>query len=144
MSVKIEYGKFIKDIKMGRVNKKIKKIINPVGTAFMTDALRLVKQRSPVDSGEYRNAWELEPMIPLPGEFFAFKLVNKKPYAIVMETGSTPGQKPWPNTGPKTVKKSGKIWSSQMPEPVGGKAISQTRLNLFSSQITKTIKRYIG
>ena len=38
---------------------------------------------------------------------------NPQVYAVPLEFGSKPGERPWPGTGPKTVMHGGRIYSSQ-------------------------------
>ena len=72
-----------------------------------------IKERSPVDEGDYRDDWKINTI----GNS-GYIISNHVAYSEVMETGSPVGGSPWPSVGPKTVAIGGRIWSNQRPEPV--------------------------
>lgn len=81
---------------------------------------------TPIDTGKASQSWYLTPMKKVKNQWeinVANRAKSKKgyPYPRVLEFGSTPGQRPWPNVGPRTVlaqsPESGetRIYSSQAP-----------------------------
>jgi len=79
---------------------------------FQLVALAMVK--SPVDTGRFRAAWQMQSFVPS-GTIAGVIITNNTHYAGVLERGSKKGRKPWPNAGPKTVARGGRIYSSQAP-----------------------------
>ena len=89
---------------------------------YMTDAYANILRRSPVcvdkkggKGGRYKGAWQYSTAKKPHGTMGMVTFSNNVPYAIVLEKGSTPGNRPWPSKGPRTVVYNGKIFSSQAP-----------------------------
>ena len=94
--------------------------------------------RAPVDSGDFRDSWESS-SISKTSKGVTARITNDKIYADAIEFGSTPGESPWPNPGPKTRMSGGRIYSSQA---VGGtikKALSDKNINEFAKKIANSI-----
>lgn len=67
-----------------------------------------VKEATPIDTGEAQESWTI-----VRRDEGGYSFGNIAPYARVLEKGSEPGKKPWPNPGPKTQLFEGKIYSTQ-------------------------------
>lgn len=98
-----------------------------------------LKENAPVDSGKFKDAWEYD--ISSSGKGLMATVSNDTVYASAIEFGSTPGQKPWPSPGPKTVVSGGRIYSSQA---VGGtieKTFNDANMQKFAEKIANAILR---
>lgn len=70
-----------------------------------------VIQATPRDSGLTARSWT-----PVrKGAEGSYSFSNPYPQAYSLEVGSSPGSRPWPSVGPRTVMDSGRIYSSQAP-----------------------------
>jgi hypothetical protein len=138
MTVKIEHELNKVSAKLLKFNTAAKRGIEPVFRKFVTDIYTDITLRSPVDKGQYRADWELKSLSE-PEYLVSMKIVNNMSYSGVMELGSPVGGNPWPNAGPKTVVKDGRVWSNQMPEPVAGGAVESADYNGLLKEISKSI-----
>jgi len=77
---------------------------------FVRQLRMLLKDATPVDSGEAKASWTI-----VRRDETGYSFGNPAPYAHVLEHGSVKGQKPWPQVGPRTVEIGGQIYSSQAP-----------------------------
>ena len=113
---------------------------------FGEDVLGQIKRNSPVgkiSGGSYRSAWNVVSGPAGAGVFASIIFTNQLPYAINMEEGSKPGDKPWPSKGPRTVLRDGRIWSSQYPEPVAGSAIDDADFEELRQGVNSIIREII-
>ena len=136
-SVQLEINKLTASV-VG-INDSVNHESKIVFRAFVNDIFMDIYTRSPVDAGLYRGDWELKEINV--GDIFTLEITNDKIYSPVMETGSKPGSYPWPNVGPKTVSSNGRIWSSQMPEPVAGGALESADLDGLSEQLAAIVEK---
>ena len=110
-------------------------------------------QATPRDSGTAQRSWGPvkrhsggmsfsggNPTGPVARQSVGYSFGNTAPYSHILETGSTPGKKPWASVGPRTVERDGRIYSSQAP---GG--IYQTAgIEQFVKQaLPKLIEKYL-
>lgn len=98
-----------------------------------------LKSKAPVDKGDFKEGWHSETSRGM--DQISAQISNDKVYASAIEFGSSPGEKPWPSPGPKTVMSNGRIFSSQA---VGGtieKTFDKENINDFAETIAKSILR---
>lgn len=70
-----------------------------------------------------------------------YSFQNLAVQSLSLEFGSATGKKPWPSTGPRTVYKEGRIYSSQAPEGMTAKAqIEQVASSVADKLLDKLIK----
>jgi len=81
---------------------------------FSFSALALAQNKSPVDTGRFRAAWQVQ-TYKEGGSTVAMELSNNVKYAGVLEYGSPVGGRPWAKPGPLTMQLNGRIWSKQAP-----------------------------
>jgi len=122
-----ELNRFTMTIKAS--SPKIQKISKTMFKKFVIDNHRKIQKESPEDTGHFRASWELD--FKESGDTFRGEVTNPLPYASVIEFGSTPGKKPWPSPGPKTVLASGKIYSSQAVGGVVSKVVTDKNIEDF-------------
>ncbi len=77
---------------------------------------------------------------PVQRRSVGYSFGNTAPYSHILETGSTPGKKPWPNVGPRTVLKDGRIYSSQAPGGIMETAEIEAYVNQTLPQL---IEKYL-
>ena len=77
---------------------------------FVRKLRRMMKDVTPIDSGAAQHSWTI-----VRRDETGYSFGNIAPYAHFLEHGSTKGQKPWPQAGPRTVELNGQIYSSQAP-----------------------------
>ena len=106
---------------------------------FVLDIFNNIVFRSPVDVGFYRADWDFGRSPTQSGVISAYQIGNSMPYAEIFEVGSQVGKKPWPTAGPKTVEKSGRVWSSQMSQPVSGGAVESAPWDDLEEILVKTV-----
>lgn len=97
-----------------------------------------LRERAPVDSGDFRDSWESSSIAKGQNSLSA-KIFNNEIYASAIEFGSTPGEKPWPSPGPKTRMSGGRIYSSQAVGGTINKALSDKNINGFAREVAKSI-----
>ena len=78
---------------------------------------------------------------PVARQSFGYSFGNTAPYSHILESGSTPGSKPWPSAGPRTVEKGGRIYSSQAP---GGIMETAQIDDYIKSALPTLIQKYLG
>lgn len=105
---------------------------------FCNNLYETIKDRSPVDKGTYRDTWNFIET----GEN-EYTISSRLAYSEIMETGSTPGESPWPNEGPRTVNVGGKIWSNQRPEPVAGGAVDSAKWEKLSNDLLNSLTKIL-
>jgi len=114
------------------------KTLNYSVKGFVDDTLKKIKDEVPKDSGDYSKNWNVNNPPKSAGNLAFITFSNDLVYARPLEYGVTPGEKPWPSVGPKTVQYEGKIYSSQAPggtaEPVINKSLDE-----FSSLLEKIV-----
>ena len=122
------------------------RLLQPLFQKFVLDIYNDISFRSPVgkkDGGTYRENWRIQQNPGKGDVLYSARITNKMIYAIPLEYGSPKGGKPWPSAGPRTVVSDGRVWSSQMPEPVAGGALENADwdgLNVaISSILTKEL-----
>ena len=106
-----------------------KRLLNNVQTALYVQAQDVVKDlmdRSPVDTGAFKNNWLLSRTNdPEPGVFYSVSIQNNLPYAKALDEGVDPSGTPWywPNPkNPGPVSKSGKLTIQNGRVWAGGKS----------------------
>lgn len=104
--------------KLKKMSGTVSKSGSSIFRNFANNIYKDIKYRSPVDQGTYEESW-----VFVETNINEYTIRNGLPYSEIMETGSTAGQPPWPNVGPRTIKVGGEIWSNQHPGPVAGKAV---------------------
>jgi hypothetical protein len=107
---------------------------------FMFDLKSKIEIRSPVDTGAFRADWDIKFTGPRSKTVLSAKIFNRMPYAPPIELGSTPGQKPWPREGSKTVKQAGRIYSSQAPGGVVTPILDDEAVTKLAEQIANVIR----
>lgn len=135
-----ELDVFVKDLRLSSI--KVTKESASVFKSFVGDLFEKIKRRSPVDSGEYKDSWDLQTKGPL-----SFRITNDSDHQEVMEEGSEIGKLPWPSVPdeyPGTVVKNGRIWSNQRPEPVAGMAVETAPWDKLYDDLVKVIKARVG
>ena len=90
---------------------QIKKILKNTSKDFLNE----LKKLAPIDKGDYKASWKLDENSA--SNSISVEFYNSMPYGFAIERGSTPGQRPWPSPGPRTILNNGKIYSKQA---VGG------------------------
>lgn len=98
-----------------------------------------LKMRAPIDSGDFSNSWSS--MAQKGSDGSTATISNSKPYASAIEFGSSPGGKPWPNPGPKTAMKDGRIFSSQAVGGTIDKAFNNNNVKELANAIASSILR---
>ena len=106
--------------------------------SFLVLVEKDLRDRAPVDSGDFRDSWESTPVTKGNNKLSA-KILNSEIYASAIEFGSAPGEKPWPSPGPKTVMSGGRIYSSQAVGGTIGKALSDKNISNFAKKIAGSI-----
>ena len=93
-------------------------------------------ENTPYDSGIAKTSWG-----QIEQHEGGLSFSNPQAYAVPLEFGSKPGERPWPGTGPKTVMHGGKIYSSQAPggivETANLDKIIEACLNELVKNLTK-------
>ena len=98
-----------------------------------------LKENAPVDTGKFKDSWSYD--VSVTGKGIKSIVSNDMVYASAIEFGSAPGEKPWPNPGPKTVMSGGRIFSSQA---VGGtieKTFNDANMQKFAEKLADAILR---
>ena len=125
-------------VSLSTLNNTIRVQAAAVFTSFLKTLFNDVYTRSPVDSQEYKDSWDVREVSG--ADSINIRLSNSAKYASIMETGSEEGSIPWPSVGPRTAEVGGRIWSSQMPEPVLGGALEKADWDVLSEQLTEIVK----
>jgi len=102
------------------------------------ELLNELKRLSPVDKGDYRDSWKNTVYNGSNGTKSEF--TNDMVYGPVIEKGSIPGNKPWPNPGPKTILSDGRIFSTQAIGGTIDKVFSNQKINILANELAKTIE----
>lgn len=97
-----------------------------------------LENESPVDKGDFKKLWDAL-SIKKTQSLLSSKIENSSAYASAIEYGSTPGSKPWPNPGEKTVMSEGKIYSTQAVGGVIGKVFNDNKVNAFVEDLAISI-----
>ena len=121
--VAVKVGGVLQLIKVGKALRESSKL---VGIALKRELeaqadflLERIKQVSPISdrwhAGRYKGSWEINRTYTSKktNTITSVSLINAQEYAIPLEEGSTPGNKPWPTARERTVVSNGKIWSTQ-------------------------------
>ena len=103
-----------------------------------------LRQRAPVQSGEFREAWRIEPVKSIGGRVLRVSIYNTTIQAVAIEAGSKKGTSPWPSAkSPRTAEFAGRIWSSQA---IGGTVtpmLSKSFVLNFSRRIANNVRNGI-
>lgn len=103
-------------------------------SSYVTESKKSLEQLSPVDSGEYKGSWESQ------SSGYSGTISNDKVQGKSIEFGSRPGNKPWPNTGKKTVSTNGRIFSKQAPTGTINKVFDDKNVKNFAELIGDSIE----
>lgn len=107
---------------------------------FANKSKEEIKGYAPVDKGDFQEAWGVTRVSRI-NNGFSVKVHNDKIYASAIEFGSSPGGKPWPNPGPKTAMKGGRIFSTQAIGGTINKVFNERTINAFTKDLVKEIMR---
>lgn len=103
-------------------------------SSYITESKRKLEELSPVDSGEYKSSWTSQL------NKYSGTISNDKIQGKSIEFGSSPGNKPWPNVGKKTILTNGRIFSSQAPIGTINKVFDDKNIKKFVESIGETIE----
>lgn len=78
---------------------------------------------------------------PVQRRIAGYSFGNSAEYAHILETGSTPGKRPWPSVGPRTTLEGGRIFSSQAP---GGMIESGQIEDMIRQVLPQLIAKHLG
>ena len=102
--------------------KQIRRKAVPAVKKVALDIKRALEENSPVGEkhgGTFKGNWDMKFMGYGAGGMIASAVItNATAYAPPIELGSKVGSPPWPSAGPRTVEKSGRVFSTQAPAGV--------------------------
>jgi hypothetical protein len=146
INIKLEVPKSLTDaLQMKGLDKLVKELALAVRSKMIAS--------TPVDTGTAKRSWSPVKREsgglsfsggmgdgPVARRSVGYSFGNTAPYSHILETGSTPGKKPWPSVGPRTVLESGKIYSSQAP---GGMLQTAEIEQYIKSALPGLVEKYL-
>lgn len=126
------FGKKYKDTLLGAV------------TAKTLDIHSWLVSNSPVDTGNFRNRWFFDIRENYQGAFIYAEISNNTAYNIPLIFGSKLGEKPWPNSGPKTVVFGGRVWSDQSVGNLLDRALEVNNFEEISDIASEALDSILG
>lgn len=103
-------------------------------SSYVAESKKKLEEISPVDSGEYKGSWNSE------SNGYYGEIYNDKIQGKSIEFGSRPGNKPWPNTGKRTVLTNGRIFSKQAPIGTIDKVFNDKNVKKFAELIGQSVE----